>query len=77
MRGNFMCDKSQLTFALFMIYSLAEQWKKTPVQVYRILNKTGILDEYIIDCYDTLHTLGKQYLVEDITDFVREKGVDV
>lgn len=77
MRGNFMCDKSQLTFALFMIYSLAEQWKKTPVQVYRILNKTGILDDYIINCYDALHTLGKQYLIEDVTDFVRERGVEV
>lgn len=27
--------------------------------------------------YDVLHTQGKEYLVEDITDFVREKGVNV
>ena len=42
-----------------------------------ILNSTGILDDYIIKCYDVLHTLGKEYLVEDITEFVREKGIDV
>ena len=35
------------------------------------------LDDYIIKCYDVLHTLGKEYLVEDITEFVREKGIDV
>lgn len=40
-----------------------------------MLNTTGILDHYIIPCYDILHTLGKEYLVEDITDFVKEKGI--
>lgn len=57
-----------------MIYSLAEKWKKTPSEVYKLLNRTGILDEYIIECYDTLHTLGKEYLVQDVTEFVIEKG---
>ena len=33
--------------------------------------------DYIIKCYDVLHTQGKEYLVEDITDFVKEKGVNV
>ncbi len=76
-RRKFMCNKAQLTFALFMIYSLAEQWHKLPAQVYQILNRTGILDNYIIGCYDSLHTLGRQYLVEDVTEFAREKGEDV
>ncbi len=49
----------------------------TTPEVYEILNTTGILDNYIIKCYDVLHTLGKEYLVEDITEFVREKGIDV
>ena len=38
--------------------------------MYEIVNKTGILDNYIIRCYDVLHTMGEQYLVNDITDFV-------
>ncbi len=49
----------------------------TTLEVYEILDSTGILDDYIIKCYDVLHTLGKEYLVEDITEFVREKGIDV
>lgn len=48
-----------------------------PTKVYEILNSTGILDDYIIACYDVLHTQGKEYLVEDITEYVREKGVMV
>lgn len=72
-----MCTKKELDFSIFMLYSLAEQWNMTPVAVYKILNSTGILDNYIIPCYDVLHTQGKEYLVEDITEYVREKGVEI
>jgi len=72
-----MCQKKELVFSIFMLYSLAEKWKMSPTKVYKILNSTRILDDYIIACYDVLHTQGKEYLVEDITEYVREKGVMV
>lgn len=70
-----MCKEKELDFSIFILYSLANRWNKTPAAVYHILNSTGILDNYIIACYDVLHTQGKEYLVEDITDYVKEKGV--
>lgn len=66
-----------MSFSIFILYSLADEWKMAPTEVYKILNKTGILDDYVIRCYDVLHTQGKEYLVEDITEFAREKGVNV
>ena len=72
-----MCKENELVFSIFLLYNLADKWKKTPAVVYNILNSTGILDNYIIPGYDVLHTLGKEYLVEDITEYVREKGVSV
>ncbi len=72
-----MCTKSELKFSVFLIHNLADKWKKPPSEVYRILNNTQILDDYIIRCYDTLHTLGKSYLLEDITGFAIEKGVQL
>lgn len=72
-----MLEKKELTFVVFILYALGEHWKMTTPEVYEILSTTGILDDYIIKCYDVLHTLGKEYLVEDITEFVREKGIDV
>lgn len=62
---------------VFILHALGQHWNMTTPEVYDILNSTGILDDYIIKCYDVLHTLGKEYLVEDITEFVREKGIDV
>ena len=72
-----MCEKKELVFSIFILYSLADEWKMTPAKVYKILNSTGILDNYVIKCYDVLHTQGKEYLVEDITEYAREKGVNV
>ena len=48
--------EKELSFSIFMIYSLADKWKMSPAKVYIILNSTGILDDYIIKCYDVLHT---------------------
>lgn len=72
-----MLEKKELTFVVFILHALGQHWNMTTSEVYDILNSTGILDDYIIKCYDVLHTLGKEYLVEDITEFVREKGIDV
>ena len=72
-----MCEKKEMRFSIFKLYSLADKWAMSPAKVYKILNSTGILDNYIIKCYDVLHTQGKEYLVEDITEFVREKGINV
>lgn len=72
-----MLEKKELTFVVFILHALGQHWNMTTPEVYDILNSTGILDDYIIKCYDVLHTLGKEYLVEDITEFVREKEIDV
>lgn len=72
-----MCKEKELDFSIYILHSLADQWKMSPVAVYKILNSTGILDNYIIACYDVLHTQGKEYLMEDITEYVKEKGVNV
>ena len=44
-------------------------------EVYRRLKSSGILYGYIIPSYDVLHTLSSRYLMEDLTDYMKEKGV--
>lgn len=72
-----MYGEKEMDFAVYLIHCLAEAWKKRPKQVYAILDQTGILDGYIFPCYDTLHTLGREYLINDITEFAEEKGVRI
>ena len=70
-------DKKVLEFTVFLIHALADDWGRSCSRVYHVLNESGILDDYIVPFYDVLHTQGQQYLVEDITDFAREKGVPI
>ena len=62
--------KKGLKFSIFLIHNLADRWNKSPADVYDILNRTHILDGYIFVCYDTFHTLGAEYLIDDITDLI-------
>ena len=41
------------------------------------LSEADAIDGYILPCYDTLHTLGSKYLVEDITEMMAERGVKI
>lgn len=45
-------------------------------KVYTALTEqTDILQEYIIQEYEVLHTQGKDYIVDDIIDTMKERNV--
>ena len=67
-------NSKELAFAVFCIEGIAERLRKNGTEVYKLLKENSeILDSYIITCYDTLHTQGKEYIVEDIVGFMQEK----
>ena len=71
------CNKKELEFSVFIINKLADYLKKPVYDVYQILKDSKILEEYIIECYDVLHTLGSEYLMEDITELIKERGINL
>jgi len=68
-------DKKILEFVTFCIGKLSLLLKLPQQEVYRRLKVSGILDEYIIPSYDVLHTFSSRYVMEDLTEYMREKGV--
>ena len=72
-----MANKSILVFVVFMVHALSEAWHLSPTRVYAILNKSRVLDDYLIAHYDVLHTLGKDYLVQDVTGCVKDWGFKI
>lgn len=72
-----MCTKKEMSFSVFVLHHLAKQWNMSPTKVYKILNENHIIDDYVIGCYDTLHTQGEKSIVADITELVKEKGVAI
>ncbi|WP_085829560.1 DUF3791 domain-containing protein [Clostridium massiliodielmoense] len=67
-------DEKRLEFAIFCIESLAEKLEINPAKTYEIVKNTNILDEYIIPCYEPLHSQSKGYIVEDLIEVLKERG---
>jgi hypothetical protein len=63
-----------LEFITFCVGSLAEALNKSASQIYNALRSSGVLEDYIIPCYDVLHTFSKDYLVEELTEVLKERG---
>lgn len=68
-------DKNILEFITFAIGSVAERLQKSPSEIYKIFRQSNVIAGYLIPAYDVLHTFGRQYLVDDVLDFLQEKGV--
>jgi len=68
--------RKELDFAVFCIENVAERLGISGDIVYRKLTEmSDLLDGYIIAYYDSLHTQGKEYIVDDILEVMEKEGV--
>ncbi len=68
----------ELEFAVFCIENVAKELAVDGTVAYDMLAvQTDILQNYIIPCYDVLHTQGKEYIVNDLLDMLKSKGVSL
>ena len=68
--------QEQSFFAVFCIEAIADELETTGDKVYKMLvDDSNTLDSYIVFCYDTLHTQGRDYIVSDIIEFMKAQGV--
>ena len=66
----------ELEFAIFCIENIAAKLGVSAEKVYDALTeKSDILNDYIIPEYEILHTQGKEYIVDDIIEVKKERGV--
>lgn len=68
----------ELEFAIFCIENIAKRLNVNAERVYEALaKKSNILNGYIVPEYEILHTQSKEYIVDDIIEVMRERGVEV
>ena len=66
----------ELEFAIFCIENIAAKLGVSAEKVYDALTeKSDFLNDYIIPEYEILHTQGKEYIVDDIIEVMKERGV--
>lgn len=69
-------NEKNLEFVIFCIEGIAEKLNIEGKEAYKLLNQdSNIVTEYIIPCYEALHTQGKEYIINDILDMMKIRGV--
>ena len=66
-----------MEFVTFSIGCVAERLHKSPAEIYKVFKQANVIAGYLVPAYDVLHTFGRQYLVDDVLDFIKEKGVNL
>ena len=71
-------NSSELEFAIFCIENVAAKLGVNAERVYQAFTeKSDILNGYIVPEYEMLHTQGREYIVDDLLDVMKERGVKI
>ena len=69
-------NSSELEFAVFCIENVAAKLDVDAERVYQAFTEqSDILNGYIVPEYEVLHTQSREYIVEDLLDVMKERGV--
>ena len=70
-------DKESFDFVVYMLHACANRWHKTPSDIYKLLHNSGCNDNYLVPHYGVLHTLGTEYIVEDVKEYLAIRGINI
>ena len=69
-------NSRELGFAVFYLKNVAKELGVNAERVYQVFTEErNILNGYIIPEYGILHTQSREYIVRDILDVMKERGV--
>ena len=76
--GEKIKNSNELEFAVFCIENVAAKLNVNAERVYQALTeKSDILNSYIVPEYEILHTQSREYIVNDLLEVMKERGVEV
>lgn len=61
-------------FVIYIINEVANTRDLFPSKVYKAMESTGCISEYLVPFYDVLHTMSSQSVVEDVIEYVNSRG---
>lgn len=68
-------NQESFSFVVYIIHACAGKWGILPLEVYRKMKRAECIDRYLIPFYDILHTQGTGYLVDDVKEYLENRGV--
>lgn len=71
-------NSRELEFAVFCIENVAAKLGVDGERIYRsFTQESDILNGYIVPEYEVLHTQSREYIVNDLLEVMKERGVRV
>lgn len=71
-------NSNELEFVVFCIENIAAKLGVDAERVYQAFTeKSDILYGYIVPEYEMLHTQSREYIVDDLLDVMKERGVEI
>ena len=70
-------DADVLTYVVWVINKAAQAWGMLPAEAYSKMQRANIVDGCLIPCFDVLHSMGEQTVLEDIELIARREGVEL
>lgn len=68
-------DKDVTFFVVWILNKAAQAWGKSPCEVYRALQGAGIVTDYLMGFYDTVHSMGEEAILTDLSQLAQTRGV--
>lgn len=72
-----MSEKTEITFMQTRLIRLASEEWNLPVEKILLLFKEADVLGYIEKCYGIFHCEGDEAVLEDITEFLQRKGIEI
>lgn len=69
--------KEVTEFVIYIINEIANANGCSTSDVYRILESTGCISNYLVPFYDVLHTMSSESIVSDVMEFIQSKGARI
>ena len=66
-----------LSLLYFVLKMLRQSWVWSERVYQAFTEKSDILNGYIVPEYEVLHTQSREYIVDDLLDAMKERGVEV
>lgn len=69
-------NTDELEFAVFCIENVARRLGVGGEKIYQMFTEeSDILNGYIVPEYEVLHTQGKEYIVDELLEVMKERGL--
>ena len=67
-------NEEKAHFVIYIINEVANRHALYPSHVFKVMEETGCITDYLVPFYDVLHTMSSSSVVDDVEEYVRTRG---